>query len=382
MPAENWILQFCHGYSGPFLDVARQYAVLFKGSPCKVLTVFLTGEESAAVVQGAASDEVAFLGLKSSDVRGLKLSAILKLRRIVASRRFSLIIAHRFKPAYVAALATRLPIIGVHHAFGDYDRLPRRWFARLFRRRLTLLAVSDAVRDEIRRRLPEWPADRIETLHNRLDIDAVRAELLSREDARKLLGLPRDVPVIGNVGRLHPDKDQATLIAAFARAVPALPSGVLLAIAGSGRLLPKLQAQVSELGIYASVRFLGQVSNARRAFSAFDLFVLSSDHEPFGMVLLEAMAADVPVMATNCGGVPEIVVDKSMLFELRDVDGLARKLVDYFSVTSPATHRQCAARARESLAESFSDAATRPRFFSLPMVVSALGPPLLSKGGQ
>jgi glycosyltransferase involved in cell wall biosynthesis len=379
MPAETWILQFCHGYSGPFLDVARQYAALFKGSPCKVLTVFLTGEESAAVVRGAASDEVAFLGLRSSDVRGLKISAILKLRQIVASRRFSLIIAHRFKPIYVAALATRLPVIGVHHAFGDYDRLPRRWFARLFRRRLALLAVSDAVRDDIRRRLPEWPADRIETLHNRLDVDAVRAELVPRAEARKRLGLPEAVPVIGNVGRLHPDKDQKTLVAAFARALPALPAGSLLAIAGSGRLQGQLQAQVSELGISASVRFLGQIPDARRLFPAFDLFVLSSDHEPFGMVLLEAMAADVPVMATRCGGAPEIVADPGMLFGLGDVDELAGKLKDYFSA---ATKSGQYTRARERLAESFSDTVARQRFFSLPMVASVPGLALPAEGGR
>ena len=382
MPAETWILQFCHGYSGPFLDVARQYAALFKGCPCKVLTVFLTGEASPAVVEGAASDEVAFLGLDSSDVRGLKLSAILKLRRIVAGRRFALIIAHRFKPIYVAALATRLPVIGVHHAFGDYDRLPRRWFARLFRSRLALLAVSDAVRDDIRRRLPAWPADRIETLHNRLDVDAVRAELLPRPDARRLLDLPPAVPVIANVGRLHPDKDQATLIAAFARALPDLPPGTLLAIAGSGRLLPKLQSQVSELGISASVRFLGQVPHARRLFAAFDLFVLSSDHEPFGMVLLEAMAADVPVMATNCGGAPEIVGGKGMLFELGDADGLARMLAVHFSAENWARQQPCVARARERLANLFSDEVAHRRFFSLPMVVSALGLPLPAKDGR
>lgn len=380
MPDQTWILQFCHGYSGPFLDVARQYAALFKGSPCKVLTVFLLGEESAAAVRGAASDEVAFLGLKSSDVRGLKLSAILKLRRIVAGRNFSLIIAHRFKPIYVAALATRLPVIGVHHAFGDYDRMPRRWFARLFRRRLALLAVSDAVRDDIRRRLPDWPAARIETLHNRLDVDAVRAELLPRAEARKLLGLPEAVPVIGNVGRLHPDKDQKTLVAAFARALPALPAGSLLAIAGSGRLLPDLQAQVGELGIAANVRFLGQVPDARRMFLAFDLFVLSSDHEPFGMVLLEAMAADVPAMATRCGGAPEIVADPGMLFGLGDVDGLAGKLKDYFSTA--ITPEQYTLRARERLAASFSDTVARQRFFSLPMVASVPGLALLTKGAR
>jgi glycosyltransferase involved in cell wall biosynthesis len=366
--------------SGPFLDVARQYAALFKGSPCKVLTVFLTGEEIHSVVQGAASDEVAFLGLESSDVRGLKLSAILKLRQIVATRKFSLIIAHRFKPIYVAALATQLPIIGVHHAFGDYDRLPRRWFARLFRRRLALLAVSDAVRDDVRRRLPEWPADRIETLHNRLDVDAVRAELLPRAEARRLLSLPQDAPIIGNVGRLHPDKDQKTLVAAFARALPSLPSGTLLAIAGSGRLLPRLQAQVSELGISARVRFLGQIANARRAFAAFDLFVLSSDHEPFGMVLLEAMAADVPVMATDCGGAPEIVAERNRLFELGDVGGLARMLAEHFSAGNREARQQGVARARRRLAESFSDDVARKRFFFLPMVAAVPDMSMLATG--
>lgn len=382
MPAQTWILQFCHGYSGPFLDVARQYAALFKGSSCKVLTVFLTGDESPAAVRGVASDEVVFLGLASSDVRGLKLSAIMKLRRIVAGRRFALIIAHRFKPIYVAALATRLPIIGVHHAFGDYGRLPRRWFARFFRRRLALLAVSDAVCDDIRRRLPEWPADRIETLHNRLDVDAVRAELLSKTEARRVLGLPQAVPVIGNVGRLHPDKDQATLIAAFAKALPDLPADTLLAIAGSGRLLPQLQARADALGISASVRFLGQVPHARRLFPAFDLFVLSSDHEPFGMVLLEAMAADVAVMATNCGGAPEIVVDANMLFELGDVDGLARRLTDHFSAGNPEKLQKATARARQRLAELFSDEVARQRFFSLPMVAAVPGLSLPAKGAR
>ena len=70
---EQWILQFCHGYDGPFLDCARQYAVLFAGAPYKVCTVYLTGEPSEEVVQGSASDEVIFLACKSKDVRGLKL---------------------------------------------------------------------------------------------------------------------------------------------------------------------------------------------------------------------------------------------------------------------------------------------------------------------
>ena len=181
---QRWVLQFCHGYDGPFLDCARQYAVLFKGTPYKVCTVYLTGKPSAEVERGSASDEVIFLDYSSAQIRGLKLGAIRDFRRIAASRDFALCIAHRFKPIYVALLGSNLPVIGVHHAFGVYSRFARRSFINRFRRRLLLLGVSNAVRDEMRRHLPNWPAERIETLYNRIDIDAVQAEQVPREVAR------------------------------------------------------------------------------------------------------------------------------------------------------------------------------------------------------
>ena len=139
---ERWVLQFCHGYNGPFLDCARQYAVLFKGTSYKVCTVYLTGKPSAEVERGSASDEVIFLDYSSAQVRGLKLGAIRDLRRIATSRDFALCIAHRFKPIYVALLGSNLPVIGVHHAFGDYKRRSRQLFANFFRKRLALLGVS------------------------------------------------------------------------------------------------------------------------------------------------------------------------------------------------------------------------------------------------
>jgi hypothetical protein len=167
--ADRHVLQFCHGYDGPFLDCARQYASLFAGSGYKVTTVFLTGVTDPEVAAGCASDEVLFMEFSSKAIRGLKLGAIGKLRKIAASRNFSFCIAHRFKPIYIALLGTRLPVIGVHHAFGDYQRRSRKLFAGIFRKRLSLLGVLPG----------EW--------------------------------------VVGNVGRLHPDKDQATLLKGFAQ---------------------------------------------------------------------------------------------------------------------------------------------------------------------
>ena len=364
---ERHVLQFCHGYDGPFLDCARQYASLFAGSGYRVTTVFLTGAADPEVAEGCASDEVLFMEFSSRDIRGLKLGAIRKLRNIAASRDFSFCIAHRFKPVYVALLATRLPVIGVHHAFGDYQRRSRKLFAHLFRKRLSLLGVSNAVRDDIRKSLPKWPKGRISTLYNRIDIDAVQDGQLPRHEARQALGLPDDAFIVGNVGRLHPDKDQATLIRGFAKALPALPEGSLLAILGKGRLEQDLKELANELGIGDQVKLLGQVPEARRFFRGFDVFALSSDHEPFGMVLLEAMAAGVPLLATACGGAIEVVEGVGILFPLGDAERLAQGL-QHLAVLTDEQREDCAERMLGRLHERFSDEAVRDAFWRLPQV--------------
>ncbi|WP_339080268.1 glycosyltransferase [Pseudomonas sp. TMP9] len=361
---QPWVLQFCYGYDGPFLDCARQYAVLFVGTPYKVCTVYLTGKPSAEVEQGSASDEVIFLDYSSREVRGLKLKAIRDIKRIVASRNFKFCIAHRFKPIYVALLGSDLPVIGVHHAFGDYQRLSRRLFANAFKKRLVLLGVSDAVRDDISVCLPSWPAERIQTLYNRIDIAAVQAGQVSRAEAREHLGLPQDAWVVGNVGRLHPDKDQATLIRGFALAQPQLPKNSLLVIMGSGRLEPVLKALANELAVADSVRFLGQVANGRRYFQAFDTFALTSDHEPFGMVLLEAMAAGVPVIGSDCGGGREVVEGVGVLFPLGDLSALAAAMCHMAGLDNQQ-REQCASLMLQRLEAGFSDTSVREAFWRL-----------------
>ncbi|MDR2092456.1 MAG: glycosyltransferase [Azoarcus sp.] len=359
---ERWVLQLCHGYSGPFLDVARQYAVLFRDTPFKVLTVYLTGEASEKVRTGSASDEVIFLGYSSRSIRGSKIGAIQAVRRIVVGRDCALVIAHRFKPVYVACLATSLPTIGVHHAFGDYRRLCRRLFAHLFRHRLALLGVSHAVRDDMRASLPSWPPARIETLYNRIDIETVQAGQRPRTASRAALGLPQDAWVAGNVGRLHPDKDQATLIRAFAYALPRLPAGSLLAILGSGRDEAALKTLAHELNVAESVRFLGQIPEAWRYFKAFDVFVLSSDHEPFGMVLLEAMAAGLPLICSDCGGGREVVEGIGELFPFGDAKSLAQHLENAALRKRPEDYP---ARATQRLRQYFSDPAARDVFWQM-----------------
>jgi len=362
------VLQISHCYYPPFLDCSRQYAALFKGTGIKVTTVYLTGEPDDEVARATASDEVIFLGYKSRDVGGLKLDAIRRIRQIAAEKEYRFCIAHRAKPTYVALLATRLPVISVRHNFGDFDRYGRRLLVNLFRKRLLLLGVSNAVRDEMRARLPHWPHEQIETLYNRIDVEAVQAELLDRQEARRQLGLPADAWVVANVGRLHHDKDQATLIRGFAKALPQLPGNSLLLIMGSGPLELALKNLAAELGVVDKVRFAGQVPNGRRYFRAFDVFALTSDHEPFGMVLLEAMAAGLPIICSDSGGGTEVVQGVGSLFALSDASALADRLLESArcgSAWDPLLMQQ-------RLVERFTDHAVQSRFMHLPFVARLL----------
>lgn len=352
------VLQICHSYYPPFLDCARQYAALFAGTPYKVLTVYLTGEYSAEVVHGSASDEVIFLGYKSSDVSGLKLGAIAKIKTICKKEPFLFCVAHRVKPTYVALLATSLPIISVHHNYNDYSRWSRRPLVNFFKNRLLMLGVSNAVRDDLRRDLKNWPAERIQTLYNRIDVNAVKAQLLNKTEARKALNLPQDVFVVGNVGRLHHDKDQKTLIAGFAKALPKFPSTSLLIIMGAGPLENILKQQVNQLNIAKSIVFTGNLPNAKQYFKAFDVFALTSDREPFGMVLLEAMAAELPIICSDCGGGAEIVLGVGELFKFGDVDTLSQSILKHYQKSlinnQSATHK---------LNELFTDSAVKKHFW-------------------
>jgi len=367
-----WVLQFCHGYEAPFLDCARQYATLFAGTGWRVCTVYLTGQPNEAARTGSLSDEVIFLGYDSRAIRGLKLACIRDIKRIAASRNFRFCLAHRFKPTYVALWGTNLPVISVHHLAGDYRRVTRRLLARYFRARLSLLGVSNAVRDDLRSRLSFMPPERIQTLYNRLDVETTRQNLFSRMEARSRLGLPEDAWIVGNVGRLHPDKDQATLLRAFALARPSLPSGSLLAIMGKGRLEAELKALAEKLAIADSVRFLGQVAEGRRYFRAFDLFALTSEREGLPMVLLEAMAAEIPVLSSDREGGNEAVASEDDLFPFADHAALAEKLVARATESADDRARRIQ-QGMKRLHTEFSDTAAQETFWQLPCIRAITG---------
>ncbi|HSB97407.1 MAG TPA: glycosyltransferase [Spongiibacteraceae bacterium] len=360
------ILQVCHSYDPPYLDVARQYCALFPRDVWHITTVFLTGAADTQIADQIGSDEVVFLQHSSRALRGLKLRQIGEMRAICRGKNFVFAIAHRFKALYICTQVPNLFTFGVHHRPGGYRRWTRRFFVRTMKKSLAIVGVSDFVRDDMRRSLPNFEPERVFTIYNHIEPATIRAELIPREDARRQLGLPPDNYLFGTVGRLHPDKDQATLIAAFARIADQMPDARLVII-GKGRLEQDLKALANKLEVSGQVIFLGPVDNARHYFLALDSFVLSSDHEPFGMVLLEAMAARLPIATTACGGAGEVVGETGFSFALGDTVMLADIFLRLKNLAAEEL-AELQARMENRLQQLFTDTAVRQAFWRNPMV--------------
>jgi len=133
---------------------------------------------------------------------------------------------------------------------------------------------------------------------------AERAEM--RAAARRDLGIGEGDLLVGSVGRLVEQKDYPTQLRGFAHAAAAEPR-LRMALAGAGPLAGELGRLAGELGIADRVTFLGHRSDVPRLLAAFDVFVMTSKFEPFGVALLEAKAAACAIVATEVNEIPEII---------------------------------------------------------------------------
>ncbi len=361
---QKYVLQLCHDYSIPYLDVARQYASLFKNTEYQLITVYLIGKKSDLVIEQTDSDSVLFLENSSKDLRGLKRKQIKQVKQLCRQYSFEFILAHRYKAMFISRHIKNMPVIGIHHSFGNYIRFMRRWFVNHHRKNLYLLGVSNAIRDDIRNYLPKFPPQQIQTLYNRINIEEVVSKQLSRTQAREFLAIAQDKYVFANVGRLHPDKDQKTLLNAFAK-LASTQADAILVILGKGRLEKQLKQQVTQLKLQDQVFFLGLVPDAVNYYRAFDSFVLSSDYEPFGMVLLEAIIAQVPIIATNVGGAKEVVKTSQWLFDVRDDNQLAKLMLAMYK-QDEAQRQLINADNMRWLKQNFTDDAVKRAFWALP----------------
>lgn len=153
------------------------------------------------------------------------------------------------------------------------------------------------------------PLDKVRVIPYGADLDAVAGVTTEHVSAlRHQLGLRLDQVVIGSVGRLVEQKDYPTQLRAFALAAARM-SSLRMVIAGDGPLRSTLEDMTRELGIADRVRFLGNWDDVPTLLRSVDIFAMASKFEPFGVALIEAKAAALPIVATAVNEVPDIVAD-------------------------------------------------------------------------
>jgi glycosyltransferase involved in cell wall biosynthesis len=257
-----------------------------------------------------------------------------------------------------AAAALRLPVVSTRHNDDRYLLGPFRYVDRAFAARASrLVAISHAVRRFLV--AAGHHAARIETVHYGLDAVPATPSEVTPADA----GIPEGAPLLLAVGRLAPQKDHATLLAAFARVRRDHPEA-RLAILGAGPLEAETKGLARELGIGDTVAFPGRVA-VRDWLARANVLVHSSRWEGFGMVLLEAMLAGLPVAATRASAVPEVVAagETGFLVEPGDADGLAAAAGSLLA--DPARARALGNAGRERARRRFSVARMTGRTIAL-----------------
>lgn len=299
------------------------------------------------------------------------------LKKVVERVKPDIIQTHNVKSHFVMRLSglwREIPWIAFHHGYTTtdwkmcaYNQLDR-WSLRKAHRVVTMnkIFAQQLIGAGAK-------AEGMRILHNAIEVETISK--VSDEAATKLknkLGIADDERVIIAIGRLSLEKGQVDLIRAFAKLIhEQMNLQTKLVIVGEGPERERLEQEINALCIKERVRFAGQVSDVKPFYAIADLLVLPSHSEGSPNVLLEAMAARVPVVATAVGGVPEIATHKenALLVEVRDVEALAQAMSELLSDRELA--RSLASKAQERVIKNHSPQA---RLRSLLEIYTELAP--------
>ncbi|MET9729200.1 glycosyltransferase [Streptomyces sp. NPDC006458] len=294
----------------------QQLRLLLRHLPvdCDVVTLTNPG----AVADGLTADGVRVTHLGMAGNRDL--AALPRLVRLIRGGGYDLVHTHLYRACVYGRLAARLAgvraIVATEHSLGDAQMEGRRLtrgvrglYLATERLGRSTVAVSPTVADRLRR----WgvPAPRIEVVPNGIDLTRFRFDPLRRHRTRQRLGLPEGAYVVGGVGRLTAGKRFDVLV----RALALLPGDHWLLLVGGGPEENVLRRTAHEVGVADRVLFTGERPylpdgspgpDLPSLTSAMDLLVSPSPEEAFGLAVVEALAAGLPVLYASCPAIEDL----------------------------------------------------------------------------
>lgn len=262
----------------------------------------------------------------------------LQLLNYLKKNKYHIVHTHNSKAGFIGRLSARLAgvpvVIHTVHGFAFHDQEPL-WRRALFRNLERMASRWSDRMIFISQPLIDWALrekickkDRIVKIYSGIDLHRF---LPVTDDEkiriRKKWDIGHDVPVIGIISKLWEGKGHQVLIKAFKEIKKDIREARLI-IVGEGYLEDSLRRYVKSIGMEDSVLFTGFQSDVSEILACFDMAVLPSFFEGMGRVLLEAMAMEKPVVASNVGGIPDLVKDgiNGLLTNPGDVEELAHAL--------------------------------------------------------
>ena len=257
-------------------------------------------------------------------------SVVRRLRRLVRERGIDTVFSFLVHANAVAALASRkLPGVRFIQSIQTTQSRPQwhwsvqRWAARRAEKvivpSISVVLVAEAAADV--------PIQKLIPIPNAIDPSGFTSEMHAR---------PADAAEVGFLGRLDPVKRVGDLV----KAISLLPPNYRLHIFGEGSERPKIEGEISRLNLQGRVTLHGAVPRPQEALNKIGQLVLPSGWEGFGLVLIEAMAAGVPVVATNALGIRDVVrhEENALVVPVGDVEGL-RQAIERVAVDAPLRAR-------------------------------------------
>lgn len=279
--------------------------------PCRVCVFRDSGELVGAVRRLGIPTDVLDVSGKIYSLR-----TTLKLASYISRIRPRIIHGGQFLTNLHTTLASILagtgPVVIEEHGHYHWKRWYHRFLDRMVCARAdSVLCCSHSVKRFAQQGL-RLPESRFRVLHNCVDMQSLDgANESSRQRVRKKLGIPDDTVVFGTVSTLRREKGHRVLLDAWRLILDTTDhQSVRLLIVGDGPLGEELRNMSADLD---SVIWVGQRPSPAEFLAAMDVFVFPSVNEGLGIALLEAMATGLPVIAANCGGIPEIVENSNLV---------------------------------------------------------------------